>query len=76
MNTTTFSNALLPLAGTDGTPARDEQARPSFFTRFMEAMHKSREAQARRHIARVEEMLGYSIVDRTAFVRSDLPFQR
>ena len=75
MTTTTFSNALLPLAGTDIAPAKDAPVKRSFFTRFFEAMHKSREAQARREIARVEAMLGFTIAEREGLSRGELPFR-
>lgn len=74
MTTATFSNALLPLAGTDGTPETETEKKPSLFARFVDALVKSREAQAHREIARVEAMLGITILEREAIARGDLPF--
>ena len=78
MNTTTFSNALLPLAGTDGA-IQSETANPSFFSRVLAALVKSREAQANREIARLEAAYGFRLrfdsEDLNKVSRQDLPFQ-
>lgn len=75
MSTTSFSNALLPLAGTDARP--EVEARPGFFARLLAAMIASREAQARREIERVRRSYGIDIpADRPESGKaSDLPFQ-
>lgn len=74
MTTTTFSNALLPLAGTDTAIADETPRKPSFFDRVITALQKSREAQARREIARVQAMLGPRIAECADFGRNNLPF--
>lgn len=76
MTTVTFSNALLPLAGTDTTvEASKASTRPSLFARIVDALQRSREAQARREIARVTAMLGLTDSDRAALARGELPFR-
>lgn len=53
MASLTFSNALLPLAGTDKTESA-EPAKAGFFARFMDALIESRFRAAEREIARHE----------------------
>lgn len=53
MASLTFSNALLPLAGTDTTESA-EPAKTGFFARFMDALIESRFRAAEREIARHE----------------------
>lgn len=74
MNSTTFSNALLPLAGTD---ARSQvEARTSgFFARLVKAMVESRQKQAEREIARIEAAYGFSLRGEAQAKNADLPFQ-
>lgn len=77
MTTVTYSNALLPLAGTDTAIVPSQvPVRRSFFTRVIEALQRSREAQAKREIARVQAMLGFTDADREAIARGELPFQK
>lgn len=78
MNTTTFSDALLPLSGT--VPAKSEMAvKPTFWTRLMAALMESRRRQAYREIARLELIYGFKLTDDgvqdTRIARAELPFQ-
>lgn len=73
MNTTTYSDALLPLAGTDASAA--VAAKPGILSRLMQALIRSREMQASREIARIELIMGRSLRSETQFTRNDLPFQ-
>ena len=77
MNSTTFSNALLPLAGTDMRSAA-EVRKPGFLTRLFAAMVESRQKQADREIARIEAAYGFSLRGDSAspdLGRTELPFQ-
>ena len=77
MASLTFSNALLPLAGTDKSELA-ETAKPGFFARFMDAMIESRRRSAEREIARLELVYGIKLRDDDALSEkvgtSDLPF--
>jgi hypothetical protein len=75
MASLTYSNALLPLAGTDGKEAV-EQTRPGFFTRLVEAIVESRRRQAEREIARLELIYGFKLRPdaTTGEATRDLPF--
>lgn len=75
MSTTSFSNALLPLAGIDA--GVEPEAKPGFFARLVAAMIASREAQARREIERVRRSYGIEIeLDPPVPGKGrDLPFQ-
>ncbi len=79
MASMTFSNALLPLAGTDKSEAADA-ARPGFFARLLEAMMESRRRQASREIARLELVYGFKLRNQdtssTKVEPSELPFSR
>lgn len=74
MNTTTYSDALLPLAG------EQSQAKPAkrgFFTRIVEAIAASNQAKAEREIRRIEAIYGFSVRefgDRPAKADRNLPF--
>jgi len=77
MASLTFSNALLPLAGTDKAEAA-EPVKAGFFARFYEALTESRRQAAERELKRAG--LAYSFDVPTADVPSmkvkaaDLPF--
>lgn len=62
MASMTFSNALLPLAGTDRVVTA-ENTTPGFFARFMDAMIESRRRTAEREIARLEIVYGFKLRD-------------
>jgi hypothetical protein len=76
MTTATFSNALLPLAGTDASVEPSKvPVRRSLFLRIIDALQRSRAAHARREIIRVQAMLGLTDADREALARGELPFR-
>lgn len=77
MASVTFSNALLPLAGTDKAEA-SEVAKRGFFGRLLDAMIESRRRAAEREISRLEIVYGFKIRDNDALSLKvepkDLPF--
>lgn len=76
MATLTFSNALLPLAGTDKAE-KVEAAKPGFLVRAYNALIESRRRSAEREIARLEMIYGLNFRgEETAAKRetADLPF--
>ncbi len=74
MATATFSNALLPLAGTDTTEVKGSD-RSGFFARLVEALVESRRRAAERELARLETMYGYKLRPLAdAGETRDLPF--
>lgn len=79
MASMTFSNALLPLAGTDKSVAA-ETTSPGFFARFMDAMIESRRRSAEREIARLEIVYGFKLRDVGSLSETpdtaELPFAR
>lgn len=73
MNTTTYSDALLPLAGTDGAA----QPKRNLFLRFIDAIAASNAAKAERELRRIEAAYGISLREahqKAGFVSADLPF--
>ncbi|MCU0820764.1 MAG: hypothetical protein MUF11_15960 [Beijerinckiaceae bacterium] len=79
MNTTTYSDALLPLAGEKSqVGARTAPAKRGFFRRIVDAITASNQAKAEREIRRIEALYGHSLRDfvgnRPAKVVRDLPF--
>lgn len=60
MASLTFSNALLPLAGTDKTESAESTKR-GFFGRLLDAMVESRYRAAQREIARYELAYGLKL---------------
>lgn len=79
MASLTFSNALLPLGGTDTTEQVEAKSR-GFFGRLMDAMVASRRRAAQREIARLELIYGYRLRPETEtdaeLATKDLPFVR
>ena len=77
MASLTFSNALLPLAGTDQSELA-ETGKQGFFARLMDAMIESRRRSAEREIARLELSYGFRLRDTDPLSlkveTSDLPF--
>jgi len=77
MASLTFSNALLPLAGTDKTDAAETNTR-GFFGRLMDAMVESRYRAAQREIARYELAYGLKLREDDSLSlkvkTADLPF--
>jgi hypothetical protein len=77
MATLTFSNALLPLAGTDKAETT-EATSPGFFNRAFKALVASRQRSAEREIARIEMMYGFSLTGKDELSlkvdSSELPF--
>lgn len=77
MASLTFSNALLPLAGTDKSELA-ETTKQSFFARFMDAMIESRRRAAEREISRLELVYGFKLRGEDTLSlkvgTSDLPF--
>lgn len=74
MNTTTYSDALLPLAGEQ---SQAKSARRGVFTRIVEAIAASNRAKAEREIRRIEAVYGYSVREfgaRPGKPERDLPF--
>ncbi|MCA0399529.1 MAG: hypothetical protein LCH38_01795 [Proteobacteria bacterium] len=70
----TFSDALLPLAGTDTTQAAAPR-KAGIAARFMAAVMESRRRNAEREIARIEAAYGIQIRERVAqSLARDLPF--
>lgn len=77
MATLTFSNALLPLAGTD--KSEQAEARTSgILARLGNALIESRRRSAEREIARLELVYGLKLRDGNSLSlkadRADLPF--
>lgn len=73
MNTTTYSDALLPLAGTDGAT----QPKRNLFLRIVDAIAASNAAKAERELRRIEAAYGISLHDahqKAGFIPADLPF--
>lgn len=79
MASLTFSNALLPLGGTD-TAEKVEATSNGFFGRLYDAMVASRRRAAEREIARLEMVYGFRIRPETEtdaeLATKDLPFVR
>jgi hypothetical protein len=79
MASLTFSNALLPLGGTD-TAEKVEANSRGFFGRLMDAMVASRRRAAEREIARLELVYGFKLRPDTQtdaeLATKDLPFVR
>lgn len=79
MATLTYSNALLPLAGTD-TKEQVEAKTQGFVARFMAAMMESRRRAAEREISRLELVYGYKLRPDTKteadLASEPLPFNR
>lgn len=77
MASLTFSNALLPLAGTDKTESAGSTKR-GFFGRLMDAMVESRYRAAKREIARYELAYGLKLSEDDSLSlkvkTADLPF--
>lgn len=77
MASLTFSNALLPLAGTDKTESAEATKR-GFFARLMDAMVESRYRAAQREIARLEFAYGVKLREEESLSlkvdTADLPF--
>lgn len=70
----TFSEALLPLAGTD-TREAPVPRKAGFGSRFMAALMESRRRAALREIARVEAAYGIKLRDEAVLpLTRDLPF--
>jgi hypothetical protein len=73
MNTSTYSDALLPLAGTESVT----QPKRGLFLRFIDAVAASNAAKAERELRRVEAAYGFSLREahqKTGFITADLPF--
>lgn len=73
MNTTMYSDALLPLSGTDGAQA----PKRGLFLRIVDAIAASNAAKAERELRRIELAYGISLRDaheKAGFVATDLPF--
>jgi hypothetical protein len=73
MNTTVYSEALLPLAGTEGStlPKRN------LFLRLIDAIAASNAAKAERELRRIEAAYGISLREahqKAGFISADLPF--
>lgn len=79
MATLTFSNALLPLGGTD-TKEQVEATSNGFGARLLAAMMESRRRSAEREISRLELVYGYKLRPETQteaeIAAADLPFTR
>ncbi len=77
MNTTTYSDALLPFAG-EKSQVGAKPAKRGFFRRIVDAIAASNEAKAEREIRRIEALYGRSLREfggtRPAKVGRDLPF--
>lgn len=77
MASLTFSNALLPLAGTDKTESAVPTKR-GFFARLLDAMIESRYRAAQREIARYELAYGLKLGEDDSLSlkvkTADLPF--
>lgn len=77
MASMTFSNALLPLGGTDKAEA-SETIKRGFFGRVLDAMIESRRLAAEREITRLEMVYGFKIRNNEALSlkveTKDLPF--
>ena len=77
MASLTFSNALLPLAGTDKVEAV-EPAKTGFFARFFEALTESRRQSAERELKRLGLAYGLDVpaagVPSLKVKPADLPF--
>jgi hypothetical protein len=77
MASLTFSNALLPLAGTDKSDLA-ETTKQGFFSRLMDAMIESRRRSAEREINRLELVYGFKLRGDDALSlkveNADLPF--
>jgi hypothetical protein len=75
MNTSVYSDALLPLAG---EKSQAKPAKRGFFGRIIDAIAASNEAKAEREIRRIEAIYGHSLREfagnRSTKVASDLPF--
>lgn len=74
MNSTVYSDALLPLAG---EKSQAMPAKRGIFGRIIDAIAASNEAKAEREIRRIEAMYGHSLREfgtRPAKIGRDLPF--
>ena len=79
MNTTTYSDALLPLAGEKSqVAAKTAPAKRGFFGRIIDAIAASNQAKAEREIRRIEAIYGHSLREfagnRSTKAVRDLPF--
>ncbi|CAN1543574.1 hypothetical protein MCEMSEM23_01867 [Rhabdaerophilaceae bacterium] len=71
MNTSTYSEALLPFAGTEGAA---QPAKKSLFMRIVDAIAASNAAKAEREIRRFEQAYGRSLrVELNQSLQGDLP---
>lgn len=73
MNTMTYSEALLPLVGTESA----KQPKRSLFLRIVDAIAASQAAKADRELRRIETAYGISLRDarqKAGFNPADLPF--
>lgn len=73
MNTMTYSDALMPLAGTDGA----KQPKRGIFLRIIDAIAASNAAKAERELRRIEAAYGISLREaheKAGFNSADLPF--
>ena len=73
MTMTTYSEALLPLAGTEGVA----QPKRNLFLRFVDAIAASNAAKAERELRRIEAAYGISLRaahEKAGFISADLPF--
>ncbi len=74
MNMTTYSDALLPFAGTDAT---EMPAKRGLFLRIIDAISASNAAKAEREVRRIEKAYGISlqaVPAAPAVISADLPF--
>lgn len=74
MNTTTFTDALLPLAGTEA-PAKPKR---NIFLRVVDAISASNAAKAERELRRLETVYGISLRQdahpKSGVITAELPF--
>jgi len=75
MNTSVYSDALLPLAG---EKSQAKPAKRGFFGRVIDAIAASNQAKAEREIRRIEAIYGHSLREfagnRSTKAARDLPF--
>lgn len=73
MNTMTYSDALMPLAGTES----GKEPKRGLFLRIVDAIAASNAAKAERELRRIEAAYGISLRDaheKAGFISADLPF--
>lgn len=73
MASATFSNALLPLAGTDAAATR-EAKKPGFWARFYARLIEARMRAAEREIARHVRVKEFRRIGDINVAKRDLPF--